>query len=107
MVHVGQIVKRLPETETKPPKRKKTGRNSPKPQKEAGEIGNSIQPSMGCLGAMSWVVSGRVYNPYKWSKINGFAWGYNSTYRVITPFISGRGPPCKYLEDQAMTCVSG
>ena len=25
------------------------------------------------------------YNPYKWPKIYGFAWGYNRTYRAYNP----------------------
>ena len=36
-----------------------------------------------------------MYNPYKWPKINGFAWGEKTLLiGVITLFRTSRGPPC-------------
>ena len=33
-----------------------------------------------------------LWGPYKWPKINGFAWGYNSSYRSYNATYNWQGP---------------
>ena len=41
----------------------------------------------------SWQIE--LQGPYKWPKINGFAWCYNTTYRSYNSIYNDRrGPPC-------------
>ena len=67
---------------------------------ETKQYGVVTSWSFGILVTKQWLFDARA-GPYKWPKINGFAWCYFTLLiGVTTSFITGRGPACNPGEIQ-------